>query len=94
MQFILFILDEDYRLCVTSIIHQQLWGYKVEDKLYLGVREQKRLNTTGLDDGFSPSARVTSCEICGGRSATVAGFCQSSFDFFLLIIIQIWMLER
>jgi hypothetical protein len=28
---------------------QQLWGYKVEDKLYLGVREQKRFNTTALD---------------------------------------------
>jgi hypothetical protein len=28
---------------------QQLWGYKVEEKLYLGVREQKRLNTTALD---------------------------------------------
>jgi hypothetical protein len=25
-----------------------LGGYKVEDKLYLGVREQKRLNTIGL----------------------------------------------
>jgi hypothetical protein len=23
--------------------------YKVEEKLYLGVREHKRLNTTGLD---------------------------------------------
>jgi hypothetical protein len=31
------------------IIHQQLWGYKVEENLYLGVREQKRLNTTALD---------------------------------------------
>jgi hypothetical protein len=31
-------------------MHQQIWGYKVEEKLYLGVREQKRLNTTGLDD--------------------------------------------
>ena len=30
-------------------MHQQLWGYKVEEKLHLGVREQKRLNTTGLD---------------------------------------------
>jgi hypothetical protein len=30
-------------------MHQQLWGYKVEEKLYLGVREQKRLNTTDLD---------------------------------------------
>jgi hypothetical protein len=35
-------------LCITWIIHQQLWGYRVEEKLYLGVREQKRLNTTGL----------------------------------------------
>jgi hypothetical protein len=33
-------------------IHQQLWGYKVEEKLYLGVREQKRLNTTELDKGL------------------------------------------
>jgi hypothetical protein len=31
-------------------MYQQLWGYKVEEKLYLGVREQKRLNTTGLGD--------------------------------------------
>jgi hypothetical protein len=29
------------------IMHQQIWGYKVEEKLYLGVREQKRLNTIG-----------------------------------------------
>jgi hypothetical protein len=29
-------------------MYQQLWGYKVEDKLYLGVGEQKRLNTTAL----------------------------------------------
>jgi hypothetical protein len=28
----------------------QLWGYKVEEKLYLGVTEQKRLNTTVLED--------------------------------------------
>jgi hypothetical protein len=31
-------------------MYQQLWGYKVEEKLYLGVRKQKRLNTTGLLD--------------------------------------------
>jgi hypothetical protein len=30
-------------------MYQQLWGYKVEEKLYLGAREQKRLNTTGLN---------------------------------------------
>jgi hypothetical protein len=29
-------------------MHQQLWGYKVEEKLYVGVREQKRLTTTGI----------------------------------------------
>jgi hypothetical protein len=33
-------------------MYQQLWVYKVEDKLYLGVREQKRWNTTGLE-GYS-----------------------------------------
>jgi hypothetical protein len=30
-------------------MYQQLWRYKVEEKLYLGAREQKRLNTTALD---------------------------------------------
>jgi hypothetical protein len=30
-------------------MYQQLWGYEVEEKLYLGVREQKRLNNTDLD---------------------------------------------
>jgi hypothetical protein len=30
-------------------MHQQLWGYKVEEKLYVGVREQKKLNTAALD---------------------------------------------
>jgi hypothetical protein len=36
-------------------MHQQLWGYKVEEKLYLGVREQKRLNITGLEHTISRS---------------------------------------
>jgi hypothetical protein len=31
-------------------MHQQLLGYKVEEKLYRGVREQKRLNTTVLEE--------------------------------------------
>jgi hypothetical protein len=30
-------------------MHQQLWGYKVEEKFYVGVREQKRLNTAALE---------------------------------------------
>jgi hypothetical protein len=38
----------DYTICITCNNNQQLWRYKVEEKLYLGVREQKRLNTTGL----------------------------------------------
>jgi hypothetical protein len=31
-------------------VHQQLWGYKVEGKLYVGVREQKMLNTADITD--------------------------------------------
>jgi hypothetical protein len=31
-------------------MYQQLWGYRVEEKLYLGAREQKRLNTTALEE--------------------------------------------
>jgi hypothetical protein len=38
----------DYTICITCVMYQQLWGYKVEEKLYLGVHEQKRLNTTEL----------------------------------------------
>jgi hypothetical protein len=30
---------------------QQLRGYKVEEKIYLGVRERERLNITGLRGG-------------------------------------------
>jgi hypothetical protein len=30
-------------------MYQQLWGHKVEEKLYPGVREQKRLNASVLD---------------------------------------------
>jgi hypothetical protein len=35
------ILDVDYRLCNAVIIHQQLWGYNVEQKLHLVVGEKK-----------------------------------------------------
>jgi hypothetical protein len=38
MQFIEFILEVYY---IASIIHQQLWGYKVEEKFHLGLGEQK-----------------------------------------------------
>jgi hypothetical protein len=29
-------------------MHQQLWGYKVEEQIYLGVRERKSLNIAAL----------------------------------------------
>jgi hypothetical protein len=35
-----------------NYIHQPLRGYKVEEKLYLGVREQKRLNASGIEDSL------------------------------------------
>jgi hypothetical protein len=43
---------------ILNSIH--LWGYKVEEKLYLGVREGKRLNTTALD-GSTNRAELTFC---------------------------------
>jgi hypothetical protein len=40
-------------------VHQQLWGYKVEEKLYVGVREQKRLNTNDLEvTSLSPGQEI------------------------------------
>jgi hypothetical protein len=40
-------------------MHQQLWGYKVEEKLYVGVREQKRLNTAAVEDTVSQRRSLT-----------------------------------
>jgi hypothetical protein len=38
------------------MIHQQLWWYKIEEKLHVGVREEKKLNTSSLVDGnIAPS---------------------------------------
>jgi hypothetical protein len=31
-------------------MHKQLWGDEVEEEIYLGVRERKRLSITGLED--------------------------------------------
>jgi hypothetical protein len=35
-------------------MNQQLWGYKVEEKLYPRAREKKRLKTTGSDNRSGP----------------------------------------
>jgi hypothetical protein len=43
-------------------MHQQLRGYKVEEKLYVGLREQKRLNTTGLDPLHRPIQRLVNSQ--------------------------------
>jgi hypothetical protein len=44
----LFILDVDNRPRITWILHQQLWGYRVQEKLHVGIREQRKLNTAGI----------------------------------------------
>ena len=31
-------------------MHQKLWGYKVEEKIYLGVGKGERLNIAVLED--------------------------------------------
>jgi hypothetical protein len=36
-------LGVDYRLSITSIMHQQLWGCKVEQKIYLVVLRKKKV---------------------------------------------------
>jgi hypothetical protein len=49
----------NYRLFITSIMHQQLWRYKVEEKIYLGVRKRKRSNITAVTDRHSQYSPVT-----------------------------------
>jgi hypothetical protein len=41
-------------------MHQKLWGCKIKNKLYLGVREQKGLNTTVLDNRLTDGGEVVS----------------------------------
>jgi hypothetical protein len=45
-------------------MYQQLWGYKVGEKLYLGVREQKMLNTTVLEHCYASKSFATVREAC------------------------------
>jgi hypothetical protein len=48
----LFILGVYYRLCITQITHQQLWGYKVEDNLHLrGTRTKMAVTFFALIAG-------------------------------------------
>jgi hypothetical protein len=59
-------------------MHQQLWGYKVEEKLYLGVREQKSLNTTDLENlAATPSElQLHPCQYelyCNDCPVTISG---------------------
>jgi hypothetical protein len=59
-------------------MYQQLWGYKVEEKLYLGVREQKRLNTTALyhrGDYGSPLLQFLSPVVCLRAVIVLQQFC-------------------
>jgi hypothetical protein len=39
-------------------MHQQLWGYKVQEKIYLGAWKQKRLNITALSHYHSTLPRL------------------------------------
>jgi hypothetical protein len=39
-------------------MHQQLWGYKIEEKVYLGVRETKRLNIAAIQHILLFNSRV------------------------------------
>jgi hypothetical protein len=40
------------------MIHQQVWRYKVEEKLHLGVREEECLNISGLDHDWNDEREI------------------------------------
>ena len=41
-------------------MHLQLWGYTVEEKICLGVRERKRLNITALEESVGGEVELNS----------------------------------
>jgi hypothetical protein len=64
------ILNVDYRLCIIWIIHQELWGYEVEEKLHLGLHEREMLklfersNAGILDRNVTPGMSVCMLLFC------------------------------
>jgi hypothetical protein len=56
-------------------MYQQLWGYKVEEKLYLGVREQKRLNTTDVEHSAENIRTRREVVRAGGRRKCFLLYC-------------------
>jgi hypothetical protein len=75
-------------------MHQQLWGYKVEEKLYLGVCKQKRLNTTGLVDTYH--SFTMKMEAAGSSKTFPPGYqntwCHIQKDYNLGVL-QLYMLH-
>jgi hypothetical protein len=57
-------------------MHQQIWGYKVEEKLYVGVHEQKRLNITVLIHQVFLALVGTHPQNISQEAATVVQQCQ------------------
>jgi hypothetical protein len=53
------------RLCLNWIIHQPLLGYKFEDKLHLGVREQKLRDT--MKNCTTGISHIIFCSKSAGR---------------------------
>jgi hypothetical protein len=62
----------------TLNLHQQLRGYRVEEKIYLGVRERKRLNVTGLEYNCYLVTVVGRCVTMSRRLIDPTGFCPHS----------------
>jgi hypothetical protein len=62
----------------ACIMYQQLWGYNDEEKLYLGVREQKSLNTTDQSrDTRMHSGKLASQGCTEGGQPEFGGVCIS-----------------
>jgi hypothetical protein len=82
-------------------MYQQLWGYKVEEKLYLGVRGQKRLNTTALNHGISIGSSINiRTPVCNGPYNIEGLFCpcvcrfiQPSVSFYLELVMTNFNLQ-
>ena len=59
-------------------MHQELWGYKVEERIYLGIRERKKVeyHWVSTEMYFCQARKNTAVTLQRGQNTFFLIFCQ------------------